>query len=646
VYCSRHGVAGLVLAFLALAGCGNRAAAPKADRIAVLRFENLSPDGSLSWVGRALSEVVAAQLATAPGVQAISSVQLHSFDRMLGPRPISSPGISSEITQAGLAGATRVVYGEYTLRNGKLEAAVTIEDLANRRMLGTFNVTAPAGNVLGAANEIARLIAPKAGPYLTRSGEALADYIVALESTDPSRMEQKLTAAIQADPDFSAPYRLQAQERLQRGDRAGAAVIVEQALARGDSFPPLERARLEVQAAEISMNLNARHTALQALVKADPNDPVSWRGLGESYVNRHDYRHAVENLQKAVELEPRDAGTWNVLGYAAAYAGDLPAATTALRRYQALLPNGANPLDSLGDVYFASGKLAEAKQFYLDAFQKDPNFLNQGDLLKAAIARLFTGDRAAADQAADRYFDARTRAKDPILEYRRAQWQWLTGRRREAIRQMQAFASANESTPLRDTASRAYAELSLWNLMLGDRAAAGQLAAEGIRVASPQARGNAFVSAFLAMPAASASEWSVRAERAFTGPNAAGIRDFALSYALLVNGEFQAAQLLLKQTWESGAPAADEGLPVILAWTLIETGKPQEAAPLLQFNPVANANGLTPYASFYLPRIFYLRGVLAKKEGRTTDADAEFKKFLALSGDAPLVWGEEKKAQR
>jgi len=91
----------------------------------------------------------------------------------------------------------------------------------------------------------------------------------------------------------------------------------------------------------------------------------------------------------------------------------------------------------LGDIHFMSGKLPEAEKFYLEAFQKDPNFLNQGDLLKAAITRLFAGDRAAADQAANRYFEARAESKDPILEYRRAQWLWLTGRRKEAARQME-----------------------------------------------------------------------------------------------------------------------------------------------------------------------------------------------------------------
>ena len=52
---------------------------------------------------------------------------------------------------------------------------------------------------------------------------------------------------------------------------------------------------------------------------------------------------------------------------------------------------------------------------------------------------------------------------------------------------------------------------------------------------------------------------------------------------------------------------------------------------------------MTPYTCFYLPRIFYLRGLLASKEGRKDDARGYYEKFLALSGPDPLIWGEEKK---
>jgi hypothetical protein len=296
----------------------------------------------------------------------------------------------------------------------------------------------------------------------------------------------------------------------------------------------------------------------------------------------------------------------------------------------------------MGDINLAAGRLAEAEKFYLDAYAKDANFHNQGDLLKAAMARLLAADLPGANQFAERYFDARVQAKDSIVDYRRAQWSWITGNRKNAMEQMQAFARGLESGPVRDLAASAYAEASLWALLTGDRPGAAALAAKALAIGSPAVRGNPIVAAFLAMPPAGSSEWTVRAEQYFGTQTR--IKNFALAYALLVNREFQPAQLLLKEMWDSGLANADEGLPILLAGSYLETGKPKEAAPLLRSYPVPNADGLTPFTAFYFPRLFYFRGVLAEKEGRPEDAKAEFKKFLTLSGPTPLLFGEEKTA--
>jgi hypothetical protein len=96
--------------------------------------------------------------------------------------------------------------------------------------------------------------------------------------------------------------------------------------------------------------------------------------------------------------------------------------------------------------------------------------------------------------------------------------------------------------------------------------------------------------------------------------------------------------------WDTGA-TADEGLPVMLAWSYLQTGNVKDAAALLRANPIPPATGLTPYMGFYLPRLFYLRGQLAEKEGRREDAREQYRKFLDLSGVDALAWGEEKKAR-
>jgi tetratricopeptide (TPR) repeat protein len=627
-------------------GCIRPPAGAPSERLAVLRLENLSGDASIGWAGRALSEIIAAELSGAGQPRVISSAGIHAFDRALGVRPISAPGISAESSQALAAGATMLAYGEYTVLHGKLEVRLTLEDARTLKATKVIGVSAAAGDVLGAGTALAREISSRAVAYGTRNPRALEAYSRALEAGDAAVVEVGLGVAIAADPDFVPPYRLLSQIKAQRQDRAGAIAALDQALARGAAIPELERVRLELESADLTGNPDARLSALSKVVKLDGGDSNGWRELGNSLMNRHQYRQAQQAYRKASELEPEDVALLNFMGYAAGQAGDLDAATSALRRYAALRPNEANPLDSMGDIHLIVGRLADAENFYLQAAKKDPGFQNNGPLIKAALARLLSGDVSGANLLAERYAAARVEAKDPIVDYRRAQWTWISGRRKAAAQQMAAFALASESGPLRDMASRAYAELAIWSFMSGDREGGGRLAQKALSIAGPASAGNALVAQFLSQPPASSSQWVVRAEQQFPGPAQSAIKNFALAYALLVNQQFQPALLLLRQMWENGSPTADEGLPVMLAWCYLETGRVKEAAPLLATNPVPSANGLTPYTGFYIPRLLYLRGLLAEKEGRAGEARAYYDKFLALSGPDPLLWGEEKKVRQ
>jgi tetratricopeptide (TPR) repeat protein len=627
-----------------LTGCHAASSPAPTPRLAILRFENLSDGTSLDWAGRAFSEILAAELANSASLQVIPSSRIHSFDRVLGPRPLAAPGISTESAAAEAAGATVLGYGTYSVRDGKLEAQLTLEDVRGMRATRVLAVMSPAGDVLGAATQLASQLTAKPAKFGTANTQAIGAYMRALESSDPAVMEVAANLAIAADPDFAPPYRLLAQARAQQQNRAGALAALTQALARGNAIPANERARLELEAAELSGDSEARRNALATLAKLDP-DPATWRALGESLMSRHEFHPALDAFQNALALEPDDVGLLNSIGYAAAQAGELETGLKALRRYAELRPHEANPLDSLGDINWIAGRLGEAEDFYLQAAKKDPNFQNHVASLKAAMAHLLTGDASGANNIAERYLRACAESKDPFVDYRRAEWTWISGRRKAAAQQMGAFALHAEDGPLRDVASRAYSEMANWSLMVGDRDLAMRLAQKAISIAGPQSAVNALVARFLAQPSASAVEWEVRANQQFPGPTAA-VKNLALAYALLIDKQFQPAQALLRRMWESGSPVNDEGLPVLLAWTDLETGDAKNAAPLLRFNPVPPLTAITPYTTFYIPRLLYLRGVLAEREGRTDDARGWYDKFLALSGPDPLIWGEEQKVRR
>lgn len=629
MYCRRALLAAWILFSVA---CARPPANQPAPRLAILRFENVSAEATADWAGRAFSEVISAELAASPAVHVIPSSQVHGVERQTGVRPISVPGISAERQLALLAGATRIGYGDYEIRGGKLLARLTLEDVATGRMTATYTAVAAANDVYGAASSLARQVAAGAGKYATSSEPALQAYMQSLESSTSEATMDTAQRAIAADPNFAPPYRLLAAAKARQQDVPGALAVLDAAAARGDAISPVERARNALDAATLRNDLAARRQALADIVKADPEDVASWRALGELSYAAHDYNQATTAFQKTLAAQPDDTAMLNELAYSQAYTGKLDAALATLRRYQAIRPADPNALDSTGDVYLISNHLPEAEKFYLQTFDKDPKFQNGGDLFKAAMAHLMTGDIAGADALEKRIEDLRTGVHDPALPFRQAEWAWLTGRRKSAMRQLAGFALSVENGPLKEFASRAYSELALWQLLLGDHLAADASLRQAIQFAGRSSIGSLLLVRFLSQPSVSASEWAARADQLFRNPAQASIKDLMLAYALLLDKHFDAAAPLLQRIYDSGA-GGDEALPVLLAWSDLETGRVDQAAELLRLNPVPPMNSPGLFVPLYFPRLYDLRARIEEKQGRHEESRAAAQLYQKLTAN-------------
>ena len=631
----------LVLAAVALGqiSCTRQAAVPAVERLAVLRFENLGSAPTADWVGRALEEIVNTELAGAPELYAIPTSQLLAMDRALGARPVAAPGISAGQAAALSLGATRIGYGDFAIRNGRLEARLSLADPRTGKIVAGFTAEADGGDVLAAATALAQRISPRPSGYLTRSEAALHAYIDALEAAGPADAASRAEAALDADPGFGPAARLLAGLKVEHGDRTGALDCLNRALDRAAGMPASEQARLRLDIAEMSNQPAARQDALAAVAAAEPANPDAWFELGNTAFSRRDYGSAQAAFRREAEIDPTQVAALNQGAYAAAFGGHLDEAVASLRRYQTLRPSDPNSVDSLGDVELLTGHPREAEAFYVQAAKQNPHSLNGGDWLKAAMARLMTGDRAGADGLSESYVQARFAAGNPAAELYRAQWRFLTGRRREGYRDLEAVARQEGIGPARALAAEAHAQLAIWSLYMGDRGAA--------RVHSQAALGTgqiAVLAAFLAEPPASPAEWSARAEKLAPRPEQAGIRDFALGQALLLGKQFDAALPVLRRAYENAAPTDPEP-PVLLAWAYLETGQATNAAKLLEHNPIPEPNGIDAFAACWFPRLFFLRGEAAEKQGRPDAARPNYKLFLELSGDAPFQWGEEESAK-
>ncbi len=500
-----------------------------------------------------------------------------------------------------VAGANRIGYGDYTVRGGRVDARLTIEDPQTGKV--TQVARASAGDVLTAASQLAKQLSPAATPFETSNPEAVRHYMTALESTVPAEMEKNAAAAIAADPNFGQPYRLMADVKTQQRDRDGALAALDQALARGTAVPALERARIELQAAGLRNDFAARERALGELAKADPTDADSWSALGQTAYARHDYAKAVDAYRKVLQLRPNDTNTLNLLGYALAWSGDMDGALGSLRQYQSAAPKDANALDSQGDVNLMFGRLREAEDLYLQADKLDRTRLDGGDLFKAAMARLMSGDVAGASLLDKQLTDAREAAHDPAAPIYQAEWLWISGNHAAARAQMQGITAP-------PVAGRAYADLAIWSLLDGDRAGGAQWALKASAAATQATAMDTIVARFLAQSPASAAEWSARADQLFRNVQQTEVKNLTLSYALLLDRHFAEAAEVLRRLYSG--PSPDPGIPVLLAWSLMESGHSAEAGPLLRFNPVPPATGIGPYTPFWYPRFLELRKKLQK----------------------------------
>lgn len=614
-----------------LAGCASHSGPPQAQRIAFLRFENLGPEASADWIGRAISVVLDAELANAPDVSVVGSAQLHSLDRTLGVRPISAPGVSAERTQAVVAGANRLVYGDYTVEGGKLRVRMWVENPQSQTMERVFDVSTGADDAIGAATQMARQFSAHVAAFSTKSETALRLFAGSMEAKDLAQAIHLGEEALNADPDFGPAYRTLAELDLQRQDRDGAEAILARGLAR-PNLTALERARMQLDSSSLESDPGAKQQALANLSKLEPRNVRTLQSLAEVAIVRHDYATAESAYRSATQLEPENAALLNEYAYAATYAGHLDEGLAALKKYHAMRPRDANALDSQGDLNLLENRYRQAEEAYNEARKIDPNFNGNCDLFKAAMTRAMSGDLAGADGLYNEYIAVRTTGHDSNAPLLHSEWLWLTGRRKQGSGEMLAYAHTAEAHGDKGTASRAYAGASLWSLFAGDRATAQDLAQKAAAAGGASPPAAAVIARFLAQPSASPDEWKARADRFVPNPSQAAVRDQMLGFALLLDGRFDAAKEPLQRLYDTTGTAEYEGITVLLAWCDAQTGKLDAAAPLLALTPIPPAGGIDTFMPMWFPRIFELRAKAAQKAGKPDEARQDDALFGKLSG--------------
>ena len=560
------GAAALLLA-IALGGCSG-AEKSAVTRIAILPPENLSGDPSLDWAGAALAEVLVSDLTGAKNLHAV---------------PVRS---RSEVAASG---AGQALYGSYWVSGESLRIDLSLRDPKREKTAGGFSASGPkSGGVLRLGNELARKVSSSSRSFGTANEEALRAYADSERSANAGEAVANLEKALALDPGFGEAWLAIVQHRLALNQRDAAVAAIESARRQGGKIRDIERARLEWIRAELTGDPASGTRALESLTSLLPGDTdMLVRAARAEYLARH-FANAAVWFRKAAELETSNPELWNQVLYAKVLAGDERGARGAFERYRKASAENPNTYDSLGEAMFWFGHFGEAEKGFLEAYRVDPAFLGGWTMMKAAHARRMNGDRAGAGGLFEKFIEARKQGGDPLLEYYRARWEYIAGSEKEAEARLE---SVLRQTKTGEVAVLAGAQLAAWKLAAGDRATAGNLAAQALaQPATPAAKLQAFLCRFAAQPKASPAEWEKRAEREISGAGEQPVRSVALAYALLFSGEHAAAAEILKRIYERSQPTVSGEFSVPLAWSYVESGRREEAKALLQHYAVPSSS--------------------------------------------------------
>jgi len=194
----------------------------------------------------------------------------------------------------------------------------------------------------------------------------------------------------------------------------------------------------------------------QDMARYAPSDPGNWGNLGDAFMELGDYERAGQAYSRMFALRP-NLGSYNRLAYFRFVTGDAPAAIEWMRDAVAagdpFPQNVAWCWAELGDMYFKTGKLAEADGAYRSAIALFPTLHRaSAGLAKVAAAR---GDLPAAI----RHYE-RAQSIVPLVEYAGALEDLYTAagmpakarKQRELIATIETLGKANNEKTNRNLA--------------------------------------------------------------------------------------------------------------------------------------------------------------------------------------------------
>jgi len=365
---------------------GNEGPASKSQAkfVAVLPFNVVGDESSLSYVAEGLVEAISARLFQLKDVRLTSSAATAKVD----PKA-SLSRVAKEL------GVNLVVHGTVQGSGDNLRVAISLDNVAENRLVWSQEFTGVKGDLLILEDHIYESLAEalalkpsneelaRATAHPTENIEAYDLYLkgrAAMRGQEITNIKKAIgfyEEALKKDPTFALAYAGIADATLLLYDEKKDSFLAQKALGAAQ-----QAQRLNDNLPEVHFSLgkvyNASGRTAEAIIELKralelaPNSDDGYRALGKVYLTVGQKEQALQAYQKAVDINPYYWVNYNSLGQAYSELGEYDKALVALRHVVELEPQNSFGYLNVGIVYFQQGKYEESIPYFQKSLEIQP----------------------------------------------------------------------------------------------------------------------------------------------------------------------------------------------------------------------------------------------------------------------------------
>ena len=320
---------------LAIPGFGGRPA------IAVLPFDNLSPDPEQAFFADGLAEDLITRLSTWRAFPVIA--RNSSFQDRGGNRDLKRVGVE--------LGVRYVVEGSVRRAGDRIRVTAQLIDAPSGEHVWAETYDRQVTDVFALQDEVSATIAASLMGDVARA--------------ERDRARQRGTGNLEAWGLYQLG--LQSADRLTREGNTEARRLFERAVAIDPHFATALANLVMTNMWDVALGWNNdpdqtlkdTFAIARRAVELDPRDPLAHVALSWTYITAGDPRNALDSARKAVDLNPSMPDAWNWLSWAQLMAGDSQSSIVSSERVQRLDPQGPMATltnDNLANAYWELGR--------------------------------------------------------------------------------------------------------------------------------------------------------------------------------------------------------------------------------------------------------------------------------------------------